>query len=113
MSFHTWHNYGYGICVGSIPEASVERMNALLDHAPDFRSNVEDWFAENNITEPEYEDYMAYDDVCMCGLASILSEVIEEAEGIVFTACCDFDGVQYLIYQPSYGRNLKKHFLLL
>lgn len=45
---------------------------------------------------------MAYDDVCMCGLASILSEAIEEAEGIVFTACSDFDGVQYLIYQPSY-----------
>ena len=32
--------------------------------------------------------------------------MIEEAEGIVFSACTDFEGDQFLIYQPSYPWNL-------
>ena len=106
MSYQTWHNYGYGINVSAIPDASVEQMNALLNHAPKFKAEVGKWFAKHEITEPVYEDYLEYDDVCMCGLAAILSEVIEEAEGVVFSACSDIEGDQYLIYQPSYPWNL-------
>ena len=102
MSYRTWHNYGYGINTSAIPDASVGQMNALLERAPKFKEKVEEWLTKHEIIEPSYEDYLEYDDVCMCGLAAILSEVIEEAEGVVFTACSDFDGDQYLIYQPSY-----------
>ena len=38
----------------------------------------------------------------MLGLATILQNVIEEAEGLTFTACDDHDGLKYLIYQPCY-----------
>lgn len=106
MSYQTWHHYGYGINASAIPDSSVGHMNALLEQAPKFKGKVEEWLAKHEIIEPSYEDYLEYDDVCMCGLAAILSEVIEEAEGIVFTACSDFDGDQYLIYQPSYPWNL-------
>lgn len=106
MGYETWHNYGYGINASAIPDASVDQLNALLDHAPHFKTVVEDWLAKHDITDPTYEDYLAYDDVCICGLAAILAEVIEEAEGIVFSACTDFEGDQFLIYQPSYPWNL-------
>lgn len=106
MSYQTWHNYGYGINVSTIPDASAEQINALLNHAPNFKSEVEKWLAKHEITEPSYEDYLEYDDVCMCGLAAILAEVIEEAEDIVLTACSNFEGDQFLIYQPSYPWNL-------
>lgn len=106
MGYETWHNYGYGINASAIPDASVDQLNALLDHAPHFKTVVEDWFSKHDITDPIYEDYLAYDDVCICGLATILAGVIEEAEGIVFSACTDFEGDQFLIYQPSYPWNL-------
>lgn len=100
MGYETWHNYGYGINASTIPDASVDQLNALLDHAPHFKTVIEDWLAKHDIIEPTYEDYLTYDDVCICGLAAILAEVIEEAEGIAFSACTDFEGDQFLIYQP-------------
>lgn len=102
MSFRTWHNYGYGINVGDIPEPSVDRLALLLDYAPLLRQHIEKWFAENCISEPTYEDYMMFDDMSLYGLASMLAEVISEAEGIDFLACSNFEGDTYLIYQPSY-----------
>jgi len=106
MGYKTWHNYGYGINASAIPDASVDQLNALLEHAPHFKTVIEDSLAKHDITEPTYEDYLAYDDVCICGLAAILAEVIEEAEGVVFSACTNFEGDQFLIYQPSYPWNL-------
>lgn len=102
MSFQTWHNYGYGICVSDIDEPSVERLNALLECAPESKARINSWFAENDIDKPTYDDYMEYDYTYMYGLATLLAEVIEEAEGVTLTACSNFDGDQYLIYQPSY-----------
>ena len=112
MGYKTWHNYGYGINASAIPDASVDQLNALLEHAPHFKTVVEDWLAKHDITDPTYEDYLAYDDVCICGLAAILAEVIEEAEGIVFSACTDFEGDQFLIYdrsRPDARRDLRLH----
>lgn len=106
MGYETWHNYGYGINASVIPDASVDQLNALLDHAPHFKAAVENWLAKHNIAEPTYEDYLAYDDVCICGLAAILAGVIEESEGIAFSACTDFEGDSFLIYSPSYPWNL-------
>ena len=106
MGYKTWHNYGYGINASAIPDASVDQLNALLEHAPHFKTVIEDWLAKHDIIEPTYEDYLAYDDVCICGLAAILAEVNEEAEGVVFSACTNFEGDQFLIYQPSYPWNL-------
>lgn len=102
MGFKTWHNYGYGICVSDIVDVPVERLMLLLEQAPVFHQEVNDWLAQEGIEDPAYEDYMAFDEDYMLGLSTILSHVIEEAEHVHFTACDDFDGNDYLIYMPSY-----------
>ena len=45
---------------------------------------------------------MEFDQDCHLGLATILSEVIAEVEGINLTACDDYDGNAYLLYKPMY-----------
>lgn len=37
MSYSTWHNYGYGICTSDLKIDSVERIEELLKHAPEYR----------------------------------------------------------------------------
>lgn len=57
---------------------------------------------QHAIDKPTYENYMEYDQTCMLGLASLLSDVIKEAEHVEFTACDSYDGDEFLIYTPSY-----------
>ena len=102
MGYKSWHNYGYGICVSEIGEVPVERLITLLECAPVFHAEVQNWMQQHDISQPTYEDYMEYDQIFMLGLASLLSDVIKEAEHIQFTACSDYEGNDYLIYMPSY-----------
>ena len=102
MSFHTWHNYGYGICVDDIPTPSSEQLFALLRLAPVFEQKVHEYLSECGITDPSAEDYFAYDDDYGYGLATFMREVIEEAEKITLMACDDFEGQIYLLFQPAY-----------
>ena len=105
MSYSTWHNYGYGICVDDIKEEDVGKLQELLNHAPEFHATIQRWLTEANITEPTWDDYMEFDQDL--GLATLLQKVIEEAEGIQMTACNNFDSVAYLLYSPSYPWQLK------
>ena len=102
MSYSTWHTYGYGIRVDHIKERSVERLENLLSMAPEYQKELHTWLEECEITEPTFEDYMEFDQDYNLGLATILKEVIHEAENIEFTACDDFSGRDYLIYEASY-----------
>lgn len=102
MSFQSWHNYGYGICTDDIKEHSVSRLEALLSAAPIFKCKVQDQLSREAITNPQWDDYMAYDTDYELGLATILGEVIGEAEGIALTACDNYDGQAYLLYPPKY-----------
>ena len=106
MGYQTWIDYGYGVNASAIPDSSVEQLRALLNHAPQFRAQIEEWFTQMEIAEPTYENYMEYfehDTLGLpAGLAFILSKVILEAEGIELLACSNFEGDQYLIYLPSY-----------
>ena len=90
MSYTTWHNYGYGICVDDIKTRDVTRLESMLK------------LEECSISEPVWDDYMEFDQDFMLGLATILQKVIEEAEGLCLTACDDCDSRTYLIYQPRY-----------
>ena len=45
----------------------------------------------------------------MLGLATILKEVILEAEDIDLVACDSHDGTDYLLYVPDYPWNIGKH----
>lgn len=102
MSFSTWHNYGYGICTSDLKVDSVERIEALLEHAPEYKKEIHDWFDDCDITEPTVDDYLDFDQDYNNGIAAILQAVIKEATGIEFAACDNFDCMRYLIYMPSY-----------
>ena len=102
MSYHTWHIYGYGIKVSDIEIGTVDRLKELLKLAPAYEKKVKEWLWVNDIREPAIEDILEYDRDFMLGLDTILKEVIQEAEGIEFTACNDFDDERYLVYEPDY-----------
>lgn len=106
MSYSTWHNYGYGICVDDIKEQNVGQLQELLKLAPELEQKIQGWLSELAITEPDWDDYMDFDQDYYLGLATILQQVIEEAEGLRLTACDDCNGNTYLIYQPCYPWNI-------
>ena len=103
MSYKSWHIYGYGICVSDITEQSVERLETLLSMAPAYQKDIHKWLDEREVSNPEFEDYMEFDQDFGLGLASILKEVILEAEGVELEACNSYDGMNYLLYGPDYS----------
>lgn len=105
MSYKTWHTYGYGICVSDITWESLERLEKLISIAPEYQNKIQDWLNDSGIAEPAYEDYLEFDQDFRLGLASILKEVILEAEDIELVACDDYEGEQYLLYPPDYPWN--------
>lgn len=106
MSYSTWHNYGYGICVDDINTQDIERLQTLLVLAPEFKAKIDGWLSEREIQESSWDDYMEFDQDFQLGLATILKEVIAETEGIDLTACDDYDSKAYLLYQPMYPWNI-------
>ena len=109
MSYSTWLTYGYGICVSDIKEASLERLQKLISMAPEYQKKIQEWLDDCEISEPAYEDYLEFDQDYMLGLATILKEVILEAEDSDLVACDSHDGTDYLIYVPDYPWNQGKH----
>ncbi len=102
MSMCSWHNYGYGICTSDLEVNSVERIEALLERAPDYRAFVHECFESMEIKQPIVEDYVTISADINYGIASILMEVIQEATGLRLEACDDDDCCDYLIYMPKY-----------
>lgn len=102
MSYQTWHIYGYGIKTSDITDLTVEKLKTFIHLAPNYETAFNEWLKNFGITEPTLEDYFDYDENDCYGLASVINEVIFECEGIDFTACDDFDGIQYLLYEPVY-----------
>lgn len=102
MSYDSWHNYGYGICVSDIKEENVARLQTLLKMAPNLDKNIHEWLSESAITDPGWDDYMEYDQDTYLGLATLLQMVIQESEGLSLTACDSCDGEAYLLFQPCY-----------
>lgn len=102
MGYVSWHTYGYGICVSEMKENSLERLQKLLALAPEFQRDIQQWLEECEITEPTFEDYLEYDQDYNLGLATILKEIILEVEGVDLVACDSYDGMDYLLYCPSY-----------
>ena len=108
MSYETWVNYGFGICVDEIKEESVKRLRDLLALAPELNSEISKWLETEKIESPSWEDYMSFDTDYYLGLATILRRAINEAEGIEMVACNDSDDKGYLLYAPQYPWNAKE-----
>lgn len=113
MSYHTWHTYGYGIRTSDITGVTVEKLKNLIHLAPEYEKAIQSWLKDNDITEPTLDDLYEYDYYDSYGLAGIIKEVIYECEKIDFTACDDFDGLQYLLIEPIYPWQNQEYELLL
>lgn len=101
MSYTSWHTYGYGICLSRLECDSMERMQKLLKLAPKYYKSVQNWLGERCIEKPDVDDILGSDQEYHLGLATVLQNVILEAENIRFTACDDYNSETYL-YEPSY-----------
>ena len=106
MSYHTWHDYGYGVNLHGLKFDSAERVVSVLAMTPHILEQIQKELEENEITIPTVDDYLEYGDFT-CGIAGLLSEVIEEKEGISFYVCEDFDGCKYIMYPPIYPWEMK------
>lgn len=113
MSFTTWHNYGYGLRTDNITIKSVEDLAELLRLAPEFEKEMQLYFEDCDIEEPEIDDYFEFQEYDNHGLASLMKMVLKETEQVEFTDCGDYDGLQYLMYQPSYPWELSERDLKL
>jgi hypothetical protein len=111
MSYSTWHDYGFGICVDDI-KATENKVFELIHLAPNFEKEFYEWietFREDGdpesiaelITMDQIEEYED-NSCCLRGLCVIIKGVIEECEGIRILACDDFNGYQYLIFSMQY-----------
>ena len=111
MSYQSWHNYGYGICVDDI-NTTADKIFELVHMAPKFTEKFYKWVeAYREDGDPEsiaefitMDIIYEYDDDCFCeyGLAPIISAVIKECEGIELLACSDYNCNHYLIFSVMY-----------
>ena len=101
MSYHTYSIDGFGFSVDEI-NTNILRLRRLLNLAPEFNKQIDKYFKECEVTKPELDDYLEYDQDCMSGLAYILQEVICEAEDINLIIADDFDGEWFVLLCPSY-----------
>lgn len=114
MSYHTWHDYGYGICIDDIKEEiSLVRLMKLIQTAPKLYGKVTkyiDEYLDGQVMEVD-EILTGYVEECSDinygGLAEILYEVILENEGIELYVCTDYNCKEYLMYQPFYPWSFK------
>lgn len=108
MSYQSWHEYGYGICVDDI-KTTVDKVLELVHLAPEFENKFVKWIEsykeyENVENIDMYAIYEGYeDDYCYeFGLGPIISAVIRECENIKFLCCSNYNGEQYLIFSVTY-----------
>ena len=106
MSYQSWINYGYGICVDDI-DTDFQKIEKLISLAPRFNAKfkkaLELWMDGDygydafNIDLNDLNEILHNMDLSY-GLADILAGVIEELEGIRLVACDDYDSIDYLIF---------------
>lgn len=101
MSTVSWGIVGYGVCTDNI-KTTAGHIEDLLAHAPQFRQDVYDYFAEQEITSPDLDDYLDYDQDYMTGIAYLIGKVVEEAENVHLAWDTCEDGNCYIMFPASY-----------
>jgi hypothetical protein len=105
MSYHTWSTYGLGFRVDDI-NTTPERVLKLAGLNAATKIDLELHIRNNDeeLTMDLIDDFEgAFGER---GLSCILREVIEMEMPIVWVD--DFDGVNYILYCPSFPWNLKE-----
>lgn len=102
MSWQCWHTYGYGINLSELGGVSFRRVVELVRTAHEYAIEFDKRLSQLDIDCPTIDDLDDFDcDYCL-GLATVLREVILELENIELTACDDFDGNRYLLFEANY-----------
>ena len=121
MSFKTWITYGYGVKISdiNITRLTNDKLADFIHLAPYFEEKYIQWinntFREEGDPDCIYEilpvekmleyenDYDTY-----TGLLPILKAVLDEAEGLYFVMCNDFEGEEFLLFTPAYPWEMSK-----
>lgn len=110
MSYKTWVDYGYGVCVDDI-KTTPERLLKLAAMKPDVNKIVKDYLEEGYEDGYKIEDLTMNDfndlegDYCENGAAYVLYNVITDIPVVYST---DYNGIGYILYTPTYPWRLKK-----
>lgn len=116
MSYETWSTYGYGICASDV-QSTEEKIIALLESYPKTRQYVQDMMRESFKSPSEFdliEDLEG--EYGESGIAFVIFHAINELAETRFgcsneflTFATDFDGQQYVLYEPSYPWSLPEY----
>lgn len=103
MSYSTWHDYGYGICIDDLNEFTFEQLYELICMSPVVKKDFDDWLGEEKIdlNEDGYGVANDYSDDRndSNGVADILRDVIFQNEAIQLYTCRDYDDGIYLMFR--------------
>ena len=102
MSWQCWHTYGYGVNLSELGGVSFRRVVELVRTAQEYAIEFDKWLSQLDIDYPTIDDLDDFDCDYRLGLATVLREVILELENIELTACDDFYGNRYLLFEASY-----------
>ena len=113
MSYSTWTDYGYGVCVDNI-NTTPERLLKLAAQKPEVLKEVRDYldeyfgepYKDEDLTMEDFEELEG--DYCERGVAYVLYHVIPNDELLV-TYTYDYNGTPYILYTPSYPWSMKEN----
>lgn len=116
MSYRTWTTYGFGFCVDDISEdvsLTLDKVLNLAKTEPSVYKIVTEYLDEICEEEKITRDELCIDDIdglegdyCERGIAFVLLNVITE---IPVMYADNFDGVEYILYEPSYPWQMKEN----
>lgn len=102
MSLQCWHIYGYGVNLSELSGVSFRRVVELVRTTHKYAIEFDEWLSQLDIDCPIIDDLDDFDCDYGLGLATVLREVVLELENIELTACDDFDGNRYLLFEVTY-----------
>ena len=121
MSYRTWITYGYGVKMKNldITNLTSDMLADFIHLAPYFEEKYIAWVEKNFRKEGDpssiYEilpidNLLEYEseDACYTGLLPILKGVLDEAEGLYFVMCHNYDNEEFLLFTPAYPWEMSK-----
>ena len=107
MSYCSWTVDGYGICVDDIGAVTEKALCDFIGQVPELDAEIKRWREAEPIEyagDSMVDDIMEYwdDGLGHTGLAPIIQEVIYQKENIRLVIADDYNGVNYLLFEPFY-----------
>lgn len=103
MSYHCWTTDGYGFCADEIKTTPEKLMKLAMDYPPVYQNilthlleKYPDGWNLDLLTMEDFDDL--FGDYGEHGVAYVLYQIIS----INVTWCCNYDGDQYILYEPKY-----------